>query len=799
MNKQRSTSSLSTTFHPLNKLDNENKTEDSIDDRIKIIPNTLHLSGEVLPQTIVTNDDVNESNIQKMYKISANTNNNSNKKPQARSNMSLLSTIGFKSISQQKDNPNNNTNSDNREMFINEHENIPARNRGFSFNALEEFESKSIPKTSHFGHVNNNLAKTYQDHTKLSTSYNGQGMINRKSSESRRSKNSNKSLQNMLNVKNFKNTPNFVKDASRVNNTGNYGISNSSSSSSSSNSSINSKNHLNRRQEVTIHRSTPQLRTNNINLASKPNRNEEHKINNLATGGSNSTFGHSNGSQLSHLYSKIFHRNNNTEVKIPQQITATDDAITNAFSKFLHYPHYTRHNTTTRVMNSGNGVAGNVFDGVNSAANYSKKGTSTALQGILTQNESLTDNDIAYIQDLIRILPSLETNYMHFTVDEKERLRQNVWYVFSNVCFSLFKNRRIWDLPIKVEDLNKILLFYIRVSAYIYNSSPTYLTSSIDTSGTGTGVNSSTNNNTNTSYKHLTSTASNSNIVGKNGKHSNPLSSSASLLSPSVSPIPYSSSPNSLNHMSHGGFNLKKNIMDNNNSNSSTAISAEIRRHGPHYSGDAIKNINKGSVGTSSGNGTNSANTSSSSLPLHKNGISNSNNNTTNTTSPDKSLTRLLLDKLDELFSTALYILENQIVFNYKDETAINNAIKRLCIIWLTFYQNVYTDVLTLTIPFNGFFASNHKKNLTMSRILLKSFRDLIVLPYYENFSRSNEGASKEFLRYLIEQEENNSISQEEKMLLLQCFGILKSIETNDANQKIINELLIGIRMSILQ
>ena len=81
--------------------------------------------------------------------------------------------------------------------------------------------------------------------------------------------------------------------------------------------------------------------------------------------------------------------------------------------------------------------------------------------------------------------------------------------------------------------------------------------------------------------------------------------------------------------------------------------------------------------------------------------------------------------------------------------------------------------------------------------LLLKCFRDSIVLPCYENFVNSNDGISRSFQLYIFNQEEENNVTEMDKLTLLQCFGILSTIQSADRNQRIIDELLTGIRMSI--
>ncbi|EJS43168.1 bit61p [Saccharomyces arboricola H-6] len=171
-----------------------------------------------------------------------------------------------------------------------------------------------------------------------------------------------------------------------------------------------------------------------------------------------------------------------------------------------------------------------------------------------------------------------------------------------------------------------------------------------------------------------------------------------------------------------------------------------------------------------------------------------------------------VISDLKEFLVSSLYSLENQIVFNYSNEDTINNALKRLGVIWRTFYQEVYYDLAAVLLPLdqsirdNGdstvLKSSNESRthmigNYSIGFLWLKCFRDSIVLPCYENFVNSNDGISKSFQLYIFNQEEENNVTETDKLTLLQCFGILSTIQSGDRNQRIIDELSTGIRMSI--
>ncbi|CAG97856.1 Bit61/Bit2 [Kluyveromyces lactis] len=128
---------------------------------------------------------------------------------------------------------------------------------------------------------------------------------------------------------------------------------------------------------------------------------------------------------------------------------------------------------------------------------------------------------------------------------------------------------------------------------------------------------------------------------------------------------------------------------------------------------------------------------------------------------------------------------ENDFVLN-SNEKVINVALKRLCAIWARFYSRVYPDCMICLIQIPA----------DIEQLLLICFRDAIVLPYYKNFMNADEGISMSFSKY-IQNEEENGVKQQHKLILIQCFGVLSSIKGKDMNQRLIEDLLSGVRRSI--
>lgn len=71
------------------------------------------------------------------------------------------------------------------------------------------------------------------------------------------------------------------------------------------------------------------------------------------------------------------------------------------------------------------------------------------------------------------------------------------------------------------------------------------------------------------------------------------------------------------------------------------------------------------------------------------------------------------LAEIEEFITTSLYILENQIVFNYANEDTVNTALKRVGIIWKVFYQQVYYDMMAVLLPFEKSFQKIVTTGLT--------------------------------------------------------------------------------------
>lgn len=336
----------------------------------------------------------------------------------------------------------------------------------------------------------------------------------------------------------------------------------------------------------------------------------------------------SNTNSLSNVARKLFrHRKHKGPVDDDAEVPAPTP-----LSKFLHSS-YARHKAPSQFMHNA------TVD-----AKSSSQSTQNDKQFMPAQDDNSLMSNLIFLHDFLKNLPTLQANYKNFHAQELHVLEENIWTVHCGITLELFKSKRIWELPIKIEDMNRLLSFYI-------------------------------------------------------------------------------------------------------------TLKTESKASSPHVK---------------------------------------------------------FIGEVEEFLTTSLYILENQIVFNYTNEDIMNTSLKRLGVIWQIFYQQVYYEVMAMFIPLEKSFRASSKywldktftessmqHVLSVDHILLRCFRDSIVLPYYQNFINSNDGASKSFQLYIFNEEEENGVTGLDKLTLLQCFGTLSSIQSNDQNQKIIEELLEGIRMSI--
>lgn len=309
-----------------------------------------------------------------------------------------------------------------------------------------------------------------------------------------------------------------------------------------------------------------------------------------------------------------------------------NETQTNTFSKFL----YAQHGRGHKNNNNANITESNKSLYSLNQSEYANLSESTMNPGYNFVFESV---DIQMLYDLIKNMPSLETSFNQFTAQEQNGLMSNIWGVYCNFLLSVFRNQRVWQLPAKIEDINRVLNFYIR-----------------------------------------------------------------------------------------------------------------IKQQGKTY-----------------------------------------------------CLGSKFLNEIKDCIRTGIHVLESHILYIHGEEGFTKTGIKRLCAVWDAFYNFVFTDAMAVLEPLEASFKTSieywntneDEQRLELGNLINQIFRDTIVIPYYQKFMNYQTCISKQFQSYISEEEEANGITKTEKLTLLQCFGLLSSIDCDDANQKIIKSLLIGLRMSM--
>lgn len=193
-----------------------------------------------------------------------------------------------------------------------------------------------------------------------------------------------------------------------------------------------------------------------------------------------------------------------------------------------------------------------------------------------------------------------------------------------------------------------------------------------------------------------------------------------------------------------------------------------------------------------------------------------------------------IITELQEILKNGFKIMENDLSYgiriNEDNEEMMKNSnnieILKLVIIWQYFIQKVYFYLLSIFVPLDYEFNTIGRKlrrkkywkdvklqlgllsnddevdddaydtyndnkdnkddvldynKLTVKNFILISFRDFIILPYFNdeiNFS-------------------NSSIETEDKKVLIQMFGIISGIQSNNYNQRQIEHLLLLVEESV--
>lgn len=143
-------------------------------------------------------------------------------------------------------------------------------------------------------------------------------------------------------------------------------------------------------------------------------------------------------------------------------------------------------------------------------------------------------------------------------------------------------------------------------------------------------------------------------------------------------------------------------------------------------------------------------------------------------------------------------MMENQLIYRNSDEKILNNPIKRLNFIWQNFNSTHIPNMLILNNDFQIFTKMFLKKfgyanvKSDLKTMLLETFRDCVIMPIFENYDAI---IFKNFL------EQQKSLTNNDKLLFLQCLGVLElSIvkDFDDKNQQILKVLIKTLRENMI-
>lgn len=512
---------------------------------------------------------------------------------------------------------------------------------------------------------------------------------------------------------------------------------------------------------------------------------------------------------------KIFRSKSSQHLK-----DTTEPVVPNSLGKFLHSsigrhrsPVHFIHSTTGGIIDSGKSVYSFNPSVLNS--------TNDAALAITQQDDILDSTNVAILHDLLKNLSSLEANYKNFNTQELVILSGNTWGIYCSVIVELFRNQRIWHLPAKIEDLNRILRFYIKLKtrskiavtwAKLILEIEEFIVTSLYVFENQIVFNYSNEDTINTALKRLgilwqifyqeiyhdvvavllpLETSYQNQIKLNDIYKRNKLNSTKGKIETNSSLyISNRSKSNDYNNNDHNDNNENEN---NELSSLENYLDSEIidlrrfdsddtnLRKNNDYNSNTLSAITSTSLNSSSNNlipqmgnnmfldlnvDFNKVNRSNGNLTVNGNNYY-SNNNINNGSSSGGSSNN---DKINNYSINTTGSTSNININNYNSGSNING---------------------------NGVNIGIINRKFSIEDMLLKCFRDSIVLPYYQNFIHSDEGVSRSFYTYILNEEEESGVTEEDKLILLQCLGILSTIQGRDGNQQIIEDLLEGVRMSI--
>lgn len=490
-----------------------------------------------------------------------------------------------------------------------------------------------------------------------------------------------------------------------------------------------------------------------LNVA-KVRASRENTINSIGSNNSNtnssmvSTSSNKSSNPFVKITRKIFRSKSNQHIK-----DTAEPAIPNSLSKFLHSsvgrhrsPVHFIHNTTGGIIDSGKSVYSfnpTVLNATNDAA-----------LAITQQDDALDSTNVAILHDLLKNMASLEANYKSFNSQELFILSGNVWGIYCSVVVELFKNQRIWQLPAKIEDINRILRFYIQLKTNskisttwtkIFQEMEEFIITSLYVFENQVVFNYNNEDTMNTALKRL-------GVLWQLFYQEIYYDIIAVLL------------PLETSFQNHSKHSKKRTDSTTKRDNVSIVSSTKSKDYTDSISLD--NTFDSEVIGPKR-----MANDDT--LLKTGNSYNGSTLSTIATASSNSSSTNIATTTGNNVF------LDLNIDFNRVNSS--NNL------------SMMGSNNPSPSKPSH----SSDKNKFSIEHLLLKCFRDSIVLPYYQNFIHSDDGVSKSFYAYILNEEEESGVTEEDKLTLLQCFGILSTIQGSDRHQQIMEDLLEGVRMSI--
>lgn len=373
--------------------------------------------------------------------------------------------------------------------------------------------------------------------------------------------------------------------------------------------------------------------------------------------------------------------------------------------------------------------------------------TNANLDHLMKQDAMLSEREYHYMYDLLKNYSALERQFVFLKLKSRIKIINDLILVINDINYAVINDDYL--LP-KTENLHKIILLCIKLS---------FLNTSLE-------------------YKEDENYGKGSDYTGSDGNKE--------FNQPTQTPQKGNKSAD------EKGSKLKKHGLGR----TSSVVESENFNH--------KKNTNAGKIYTVKNGSSLSPSSISSSFLLaiiHAKSV----NDLFAIKMPQKKLEYItkkiytfLVNFYNKIFKDLIYMMENQLIYKNSDEKILNNPIKRLNFIWQNFYSTYIPNMLILNNDFqiftnlylSKFDFANVKYDL--NTLLFKTFRDCVIMPIFENYDAVS-------FKGFLEQQKN--LTNNDKLLFLQCLGILElSIVKNkdDKNQAILKALIKALRENMI-